>query len=88
MLFAGLAAWLTCFLAMRVHVVGIRRLGAAEWTTAGVVAALAAGALLIGPVTTLALFIYVGGLLLMQGALGSLLDELRQRRAARRSRAP
>ena len=86
MLFGGLAAWLTCFLAMRVHVVGIRRLGAAEWTTAGAVAALVAGALLIGPVRTLGLFIFAGGLTLVLAALGSLLKELRQRRAARRAR--
>ena len=88
MLFGGLAVWLTCFLAMRVHVVGVRRLGTAEWTTAGSVAALAAGALLIGPVRTLGLFIFAGGLILVLAALGSLLKELRQRRAARRSRAP
>ena len=83
MLFGGLAVWLTCFLAMRVHVVGIRRLGAAEWTTAGAVAALAAGALLIGPVRTLGLFIFAGALLLTLAALGSLLKELRQRRSDR-----
>ena len=87
MLFGGLAVWLTCFLAMRVHVVGIRRLGAAEWTTAGAVAALVAGALLIGPVRTLGLFIFAGGLILVLAALGSLLKELRQRRADRGSRA-
>ncbi len=87
MLFGGLAVWLTCFLAMRVHVVGIRRLGAAEWTTAGAVAALVAGALLIGPVRTLGLFIFAGGLILVLAALGSLLKELRQRRADRESRA-
>ena len=86
MLFGGLATWLTCFLAMRIYVVGVRRLGAAEWTTAGAVATLAAGALLIGPVRTLALFMFSGTLLLTLAALGSLLKELRQRRADRRSR--
>ena len=88
MLFGGLAVWLACFLAMRLYVVGIRRLGAAEWTTAAAVAALAAGALLIGPVRALALFILSGTLLLTLAALGSLLHELRQRRAARRSPVP
>ena len=60
MLFGGVAVWLTCFLATRVHAVGIRRLGVAEGTTAGAVAALAAGAFLIGPVRTLGLFIFAG----------------------------
>ena len=83
MLFGGVAVWLTCFLAMRVQVVGIRRLGVAEGTTAGAVAALAAGALLIGPVRTLGLFIFAGALLLTLAALGSLLKELRQCRADR-----
>ena len=84
LLFGGLAVWLACFLAMRVYVVGIRRLGAAEWATAGAGAALAAGALLIGPVRALALFIFSGTLLLSLAALGSLLKELRERRTARR----
>ena len=82
LLFGGMAVWLTCFLAMRVYVVGIRRLGAAEWVTAGAVAALAAGAALIGPVRALGLFIFAGALLLALAALGSLLQELRRRGAA------
>ena len=80
--------WLTCFLAMRVYVVGIRRLGAAEWVTAGAVAALAAGAALIGPVRALGLFIFAGALLLALAALGSLRQELRRRGAAPPARAP
>ena len=87
LLFGGLAVWLICFLAMRVYVVSIRRLGAAEWTTAGAVAALAAGALLIGPVRTLEVFTFCGSLLLALAALGSLLRDLRRRRAARGARA-
>ena len=87
MLFGGLAVWLTGFLAMRVYVVGIRHLGAAEWTTAGAVVVLAAGAFLIGPVRTLAVFIFAGALLLTLAALGSLLKELRQRRVDRRAPA-
>ena len=83
LMFGGLAVWLTCFLAMRVYVVSIRRLGAAEWITAGAGAALAAGAVLIGPVRALEVFIFCGSLLLALAALGSLLKELRRRRAAR-----
>ena len=83
LLFGGLAVWLTCFLAMRVYVVSIRRLGAAEWITAGAGAALAAGAVLIGPVRALEVFIFCGSLLLALAALGSLLKDLRRRRAAR-----
>ena len=82
MLFGGLAVWLTCFLAMRVYVVRVRRLGVAEWITAGAVAALAAGAVLIGPVRTVEVFIFAGSLLLALAVLGSLLKELRARRAA------
>ena len=82
MLFGGLAVWLTCFLAMRVYVAHLRRLGVAEWTTAGAVAALAAGAVLIGPVRTVEVFIFAGSLLLALAVLGSLLKELRARRAA------
>ena len=70
------------------YVVGIRRLGAAEWVTAGAVAALAAGAGLIGPVRALGLFIFAGALLLALAALGSLLQELRRRGAASPARAP
>ena len=88
LLFGGLAVWLACFLAMRVYVVGIRRLGAAEWSTAGAVAALVAVALLIGPVRALTLFILSGTLLLTLATLGSLLKEMRQRRGDRRSRVP
>ena len=79
LLFGGLAVWLTCFLAMRVYVVGLRRLGAAEWVTAGAVAGLAVGAVLIGPVRALGLFLFAGALLLALAALGSLLQELRRR---------
>ena len=79
LLFGGLAAWLACFLAMRVYVVGLRRLGAAEWVTAGAVAGLALGAVLIGPVRALGLFLFAGALLLALAALGSLLQELRRR---------
>ena len=50
LLFGGLAWWLACFLALRVVVVGLRRLGAAGWATAGVVAALALGAVQLGAV--------------------------------------
>ena len=82
-MFGGLAVWLACFLAMRVYVVSIRRLGAAEWITAGAGAALAAGAVLIGPVRALEVFIFCGSLLLALAALGSLLKDLRRRRAAR-----
>ncbi|MCY4374762.1 MAG: low temperature requirement protein A [Spirochaetaceae bacterium] len=82
MLFGGLAVWLTCFLAMRVYVVHVRRLGVAEWTTAGAVATLAAGAVLIGPVRTVEVFIFAGALLLALAVTGSLLKELRARRAA------
>ncbi|MDE0221720.1 MAG: low temperature requirement protein A [Spirochaetaceae bacterium] len=88
LLFGGMAVWLTCFLAMRVYVVGLRRLGAAEWVTAGAVAALAAGAALIGPVRSLGLFIFAGALLLALAALGSLLQELRRRGAASPASAP
>ena len=42
--------------------------GVAEGTTAGAVAALAAGALLIGPVRTLGLFMVAGALLLTLAA--------------------
>ena len=64
LLFGGLALWLACFLALRVVVVGLRRLGAAGWATAGAVAALALGAVLLGPVRTTELFIFAGSLLL------------------------
>ena len=87
LLFGGLAVWLTCFLAMRVYVVGLRRLGAAEWITAGAVTGLAVGAVLIGPVRVLGLFIFAGALLLALAALGSLLQELRRRRGTP-ARAP
>ena len=67
----------------------LRRLGAAGWATAGVVAALALGAVLLGPVRTTELFIFAGSLLLALAALGSLLKELHQRRAAsRKQRQP
>ena len=82
LLFGGLAVWLTCFLALRVYVVGFRRLGAAEWVTAGAVTGLAVGAVLIGPVRALGLFLFAGALLLALAALGSLLQELRRRRAS------
>ena len=82
LLFGGLALWLACFLALRVVVVGLRRLGAAGWATAGVVAALALGAVLLGPVRTTELFIFAGSLLLALAVLGSLLKELHQRRIA------
>ncbi len=88
LLFGGMAVWLTCFLAMRAYVVGIRRLGAAEWVTAAAVAALAAGAVLVGPVRALGLFIFAGALLLALAVLGSLLQELRRRRAAPPARDP
>ena len=84
LLFGGLALWLACFLALRVVVVGLRRLGAAGWATAGVVAALALGAALLGPVRATELFIFAGSLLLALAALGSLLKELHQRRSASR----
>ena len=71
-------------LALRVVVVGLRRLGAAGWATAGAVAALALGAVLLGPVRTTELFIFAGSLLLALAALGSLLKELHQRRTASR----
>ena len=61
LLFGGLALWLACFLALRVVVVGLRRLGAAGWATAGVVAALALGAVLLGPVRATELLIFAGG---------------------------
>ena len=82
LLFGGMALWLACFLALRVVVVGLRRLGAAGWATAGVVAALALGAVLLGPVRATELFIFAGSLLLALAALGSLLKELHQRRTA------
>ena len=85
LLFGGLSLWLACFLALRVVVVGLRRLGAAGWATAGVVAALALGALLLGPVRTTALFVFAGSLLLALATFGSLLEELHQRRTAPRS---
>ena len=85
LLFGGLALWLGCFLALRVVVVGVRRLGAAGWATAGVVAALALGAVLLGPVRATELFIFAGSLLLALAALGSLLKELHQRRTASRN---
>ena len=85
-LFGGLALWLACFLALRVVVVGIRRLGAAGWATAGAVAALAVGAVVLGPVRTTELFIFAGSLLLALAVLGSLLKELHQRRTASRQR--
>ena len=84
LLFGGLALWLACFLALRVVVVGLRRLGAAGWATAGAVAALALGAVLLGPVRTTELFIFAGSLLLALAALGTLLKELHQRRTASR----
>ena len=84
LLFGGMALWLACFLALRVVVVGLRRLGAAGWATAGAVAALALGAVLLGPVRTTELFIFAGSLLLALAALGSLLKELHQRRTASR----
>ena len=86
LLFGGLALWLACFLALRVVVVGLRRLGAAGWATAGVVVALALGAVLLGPVRATELFIFAGSLLLALAALGSLLKELHQRRSASRKR--
>ena len=79
-LFGGLAWWLACFLALRVVVVGLRRLGAAGWATASVVAALALGAVKLGAVRVTELFIFAGSLLLALAALGSLLNELRRRR--------
>ena len=81
LLFGGLAVWLTCFLVMRVYVVGVRHLGAAEWVTAAAVVGLAVGAVLIGPVRALGLFLFAGALLLALAALGSVLRELRRRRA-------
>ena len=87
LLFGGLALWLACFLALRVVVVGLRRLGAAGWTTAGAVAALALGAVLLGPVRATELFLFAGSLLLALAALGSLLKELHQRSAASRKHA-
>ena len=86
LLFGGLALWLACFLALRVVVVGLRRLGAAGWATAGVVAALALGAVLLGPVRATELFIFAGSLLLALAALGSLLKALHERRAAHKQR--
>ena len=86
LLFGGLALWLACFLALRVVVVGLRRLGAAGWATAGVVAALALGAVLLGPVRATELLIFAGSLLLALAALGSLLKELHRRRSASRKR--
>ena len=86
LLFGGLALWLACFLALRVVVVGLRRLGAAGWATAGAVAALALGAVLLGPVRATELFLFAGSLLLALAALGSLLKELHQRRTASRKR--
>ena len=86
LLFGGLALWLACFLALRVFVVGLRRLGAAGWATAGVVAALALGAVLLGAVRATELFIFAGSLLLALAAFGSLLKELHQRRTARKQR--
>ena len=86
LLFGGLALWLACFLALRVVVVGLRRLGAAGWATAGVVAALALGAVLLGPVRATELLIFAGSLLLALAALGSLLKELHHRRSASRKR--
>ena len=74
LLCGGMALWLACFLALRVVVVGLRRLGAAGWATAGAVAALALGAVLLGPVRTTELFIFAG----------SLLKELHLRRTASR----
>ena len=89
LLFGGLALWLACFLALRVVVVGLRRLGAAGWATAGVVAALALGAALLGPVRATELFILAGSLVLGLAALGSLLKEAHQRRtASRQQRQP
>ena len=82
LLFGGMALWLACFLALRLVVVGLRRLGAAGWATAGVVAALALGAVLLGPVRATELFIFAGSLLLALAALGSRLKELHQRRTA------
>ena len=69
LLFGGLALWLACFLALRVVVVGLRRLGAAGWATADAVAALALGAVLLGPVRATELFIFAGSLLLALAAL-------------------
>ena len=86
LLFGGLALWLACFLALRLMVVGLRRLGAAGWATAGVVAALALGAALLGPVRATELFIFAGSLLLALAALGSLLKELHQRGTARQQK--
>ena len=87
LLFGGLALWLACFLALRVVVVGLRRLGTAGWATAGAVAALALGAVLLGPVRATELFLFAGSLLLALAALGSLLKELHQRSAASRKHA-
>ena len=86
LLFGGLALWLACFLALRVVVVGLRRLGAAGWATAGAVAALALGAVLLGPVRTTELFMFAGSLLLALAALGSLLKELHQHRLTAKKR--
>ena len=66
--------------------VGLRRLGAAGWATAGAVAALALGAELLGPVRTTELFMLAGSLLLALAALGSLLKELHQRRLTAKGR--
>jgi hypothetical protein len=84
LLFGGLAPWLACFVALRVVVVGLRRLGAAGWATAVAVAVLALGAVLLGPVRATELFIFAGSLLLALAFFGSLLKELRQPRTASR----